>query len=392
MQYNDFCGERVSRLGFGCMRFPMLDNGEIDEAQVREMVRIAMESGVNYFDTAWPYLEGKSELVIGRCLKEYPRSSWFIADKFPGHQLQSSFDPAAVFEKQLEKCQVGYFDFYLLHNVYEGSIGAYEDPRWGIIDYLAEQKRNGRIRHLGFSSHALPGTLERIADKYADVLEFCQIQLNYLDWTLQDARTKYNMLTERNIPVVVMEPVRGGKLADLDAQTVTQMKAMRPEDSPAAWSFRWLRELDGVKVILSGMSSVDQMQDNVKTFSDDGVLSNEEKLFIEAKAEELKDAVPCTACAYCRPGCPMQLDIPMLIAQYNDAKFRSNNICITAFMESLPEDKLPGACIGCGACARICPQKIDIPDVMSKFAELYKTMPSWAAVCREREEAEKRLG
>jgi len=391
MEYNIFCGEKVSRLGFGCMRFPMLNDKDIDADQVKEMVRLAFEAGVNYFDTAWPYIEGKSELVIGECLREYPRDKWFIADKFPGHLQHASYDPAAIFEKQLEKCRVDYFDFYLLHNVHEGSIAAYEDKRWGIIDYLAEQKKNGRIRHLGFSTHALPATVETLIEKYGDVFEFCQIQLNYLDWTLQDAQRKYNALSGANIPIIVMEPVRGGKLASYDEKTTAEMKSMRPDDSPAAWSFRWIKDLDNVKVVLSGMSNIDQMKDNLKTFSDGLRLNGAEKDYLAAKAEEMKDAVPCTACAYCKAGCPMQLDIPMLIAQYNDAKYKSSNVCITAFMEALPEDKLPGACVGCGACARVCPQKIDIPDVMSKFAELYKTMPSWAAVCRERHEAEKRL-
>ena len=210
MIYTGFQDKKLSMLGFGTMRLPTLEGGAIDEAQVAEMVKYALDNGVNYFDTAYPYHGGMSEIVIGKVLSEYPRDSYYLATKYPGHQISSSYDLAAVFEEQLKKCGVEYFDFYLLHNVYENSIQTYLDPRWDIIGYFREQKRLGRIRHLGFSCHGRVENLREFLDAAGDDMEFCQIQLNWLDWTLQDAKAKVELLNERNIPVWVMEPVRGG--------------------------------------------------------------------------------------------------------------------------------------------------------------------------------------
>ena len=197
MIYTDFHGEKLSLLGFGTMRLPLVPGGtpaDIDEKTTADMVRYAMEHGVNYFDTAYPYHGGMSERVMGRVLKDYDRGSFYLATKYPGHQLSSHYDPAAIFEEQLEKCGVDYFDFYLLHNVYEKSIETYTDPRWGIIDYFLEQKKKGRIRHLGFSTHGGLELMERFLSQHGKDMEFCQIQLNYLDWTMQDAKAKCELL------------------------------------------------------------------------------------------------------------------------------------------------------------------------------------------------------
>ena len=188
MLYRDFQDQKLSLLGFGAMRLPQLADGTIDEEQVRQMTRLAIDHGVNYFDTAWPYHGGQSERVMGRVLKDYPRESFFLATKYPGHQIAEKYDPAEIFEKQLEKCGVEYFDFYLLHNVNENSIRTYLDPQWGILEYFREQKRLGRIRHLGFSTHGSVQMMEQFLDVCGADMEFCQIQLNYLDWTLQDAK------------------------------------------------------------------------------------------------------------------------------------------------------------------------------------------------------------
>ena len=386
MMYNDACGERISRLGFGCMRLPLTPEKAIDEPALQRMVDDAMAHGVNYFDTAWPYHGGQSELAIGKALAWYPRASWFLADKYPGHQIASSYNPAEIFEQQLKKCGVEYFDFYLLHNVYENSIGVYTDPKWNILNYFREQKRLGRIRHLGFSSHARPDTLERFLDWAGDSMEFCQIQLNYLDWTLQDAKAKYDLLTARGIPVWVMEPLRGGKLAALAEQDAQRLRAVRPDETPAAWGFRWLQNLPNVKVVLSGMSDEAQMADNIRTFTSGTPQTAEEAALLADIAEGLKNALPCTRCRYCCDGCPMQLDIPMLIHAYNDLKFGSS-MTVPMQMDALPEEKRPSACIGCGACAAVCPQKIDIPAALKEMADRIASMPSWAEMCREREEA-----
>ena len=390
MIYSDFQGKQLSRLGFGTMRLPVNSDKRIDEAQVAEMVAYAMEHGVNYFDTAYPYHGGDSERVIGRVLRNYPRDSWYLATKYPGHQILSDgYNPAEIFEEQLQKCGVDYFDFYLLHNVYEKSMEVYLDPQWGIIDYFKEQKRLGRIKHLGFSCHAETKGLKAFLDVCGKDMEFCQIQLNYLDWTLQDAKGKYDLLTQRNIPVWVMEPVRGGKLASLQEADEAKLKALRPDESIAAWGFRFLQGLPNVKMVLSGMSNLVQMQDNVKTFSVPNPLTDAETAQLLEIAEGMKDSIPCTACRYCCDGCPKGLDIPGLLSTYNELRF-SPAINVAMRVEFMPEDKKPSACIGCGKCAKICPQNIDIPGAMQDFTEKLSQLPSWAEICRQREEAAKK--
>lgn len=388
MNYHEFQGKKLSGLGFGTMRLPANPDGTIDEAQVGEMTAYAISHGVNYFDTAYPYHGGESERVIGRVLQAYPRESFYLATKYPGHQISSSYDPAAIFEEQLEKCGVEYFDFYLLHNVYENSLKTYLDPRWGIMEYFREQKRLGRIKHLGFSCHAQTEGLKAFLDVCGEDMEFCQIQLNYLDWTLQDAKAKYELLTERHIPVWVMEPVRGGRLAKLDDTAEKILKTLRPDESIAAWAFRFLQGLPNVKMVLSGMSNMAQMQDNVNTFSEQRPLSDEEYRMLLDIAESMKDSIPCTACRYCCDGCPMGLNIPNLLSTYNEIRF-SPAINVAMRIEALPEEKRPSACIGCGKCAKICPQGIDIPGAMKGFSQALSKLPSWAEICRMRDEAAK---
>ena len=387
MIYSEFQDKQLSRLGFGLMRLPLMPDGTIDEAQAEEMVAYAMANGVNYFDTAWPYHSGDSERVIGRILSKYDRGSFYLADKYPGHQIASKYDPAALFEKQLQKCGVEYFDFYLLHNVYEESIGVYLDPKWGILDYFKEQKRLGRIKHLGFSSHGNLENLKEFLDICGDDMEFCQIQLNYLDWTLQNAKEKYELLTERGIPVWVMEPVRGGKLVSLSDAAEAKLHAARPDETIVSWCFRFLQELPNVKMILSGMSDRQQMIDNVATFAQPKPMTEEQIALILEVAEELKDAVPCTACRYCCDGCPMELDIPFLLSVYNDIRFAP--VTNTAMrIDSLPANKRPTACVACGRCAQICPQKIDIPNALYDFSLRLEKITPWAEICRQREAAQ----
>ena len=389
MLYNDFQGLKLSRLGFGTMRLPLLPGGkesDIDEAQVAEMTRYAMEHGVNYFDTAYPYHGSQSECVIGRVLKSYPRESFFLATKFPGHQIAESYDCKGIFEEQLQKCGVEYFDFYLLHNVCENSLHTYLDPSWNIVEYFVEQKRLGRIRHLGFSTHGRIETIETFLNRYGEHMEFCQIQLNYLDWTLQDAKGKYDLLTQRGIPVWVMEPVRGGKLAQLPEAAGAELKAHRPNESEAAWAFRWLQALPNVKMILSGMSNLDQMKDNVATFETGEPLNAEETALLARIAESMHSGVPCTGCRYCCEGCPMGLDIPTLLKYYNEAKYAAT-LNLSMSIEAMPEDKRPSACVGCGQCAQVCPQGIDIPSAMRELTEILSKLPSWAEISRKRAEA-----
>lgn len=390
MIYSDFQGKKLSLLGFGTMRFPVLEDGSIDGKQVEEMTEYAISHGVNYFDTALPYHNGESERVIGRALRKYPRESYYLADKFPGHQVMDNFDPAPIFERQLAKCGVDYFDFYLLHNVYENSVDTYEDPKWGIMEYFREQKRLGRIRHLGFSTHGSTQFIREFLDRHGEDMEFCQIQLNYLDWTLQDAKGKYEFLTERGIPVWVMEPVRGGKLAKLSDENEEKLKTLRPKETIPAWGFRFLQGLPNVKMILSGMSNLEQMRDNVKTFSESRPLTDRESERILEIAEGMKDSIPCTACRYCCEGCPKGLDIPKLIGIFNEVRFMPTTISAMR-VEFLPEDKKPSACISCGKCKKICPQNIDIPQAMQDLTKALEKIPSWTEVCRQREAARRKL-
>lgn len=383
MIYRKFQDKALSLLGFGTMRLPQKD-GEIDQAQVEAMTDYAMSHGVNYFDTACPYHGGKSEISISKALLKYPRSSYYLADKYPGHQTAESYDPAAVFEEQLQKCGVDYFDFYLLHNVCENSIDVYLDSRWGIMEYFIEQKRNGRIKHLGFSSHGRVENLTYFLDLWGEHMEFCQIQLNWIDWTLQEAKEKYDLLTARNIPVWVMEPLRGGKLVKLEDESEAAMKKLRPNESIAAWSFRFLQRLPNVKMILSGMSDMAQMQDNTATFAEENALTDTESELLLQMAERMKNALPCTACRYCCDGCPMGLDIPVLLSAYNDLRFSQAGATVGMMIDSLPEDKKPSACIGCGACTEACPQKIEVPQAIGELNEMLSKMPKWADICRER--------
>ena len=392
MIFTDFQGKKLSLLGFGTMRLPMMQDGsgEVDVEEVSRMVRYAADHGINYYDTAYPYHNGMSEIVVGKVLKQLPRDSFYLATKYPGHQISASYNPAETFEEQLKKCGVEYFDFYLLHNIYENSIGTYTDPKWGIIDYFVEQKRLGRIKHLGFSTHGLQETLTAFLNQHGDVMEFCQIQLNYMDWTLQDAKAKYELLTKRGIPVWVMEPVRGGRLAELSEESKTKLNTLRPGESAASWAFRWLQGLPNVKMVLSGMSTMEQMEDNVHTFEERKELTEAENQALLDIAESMKNSVPCTACRYCCADCPKKLDIPKLLSLYNEMRFSpSMNVGMT--IDALEEDGRPAACIGCGRCAKICPQKINVPDAMKEFSDLLDKTPHWADLCRQREEAARKL-
>ena len=347
MVYREFQELQLSMLGMGTMRLPVIDgnDADIDVAAAQEMVDYAMEHGVNYYDTAWGYHEGNSEIVVGRALAKYPRDSYYLATKFPGYDLANMPKVEEIFEKQLEKCQVEYFDFYLFHNVCEMNIDAYLDEQYGIFDYLMAQKKNGRIRHLGFSAHGSVEVMKRFLDAYGSEMEFCQIQLNYIDWSFQNAQDKVELLTAWNIPIWVMEPLRGGKLAHLPKKAEEVLVRMRPEEKIPAWSFRFLQGIPGVKVILSGMSDRAQMEENIKTFETDQPLSEKERAALLFAAESLFDGVlPCTSCRYCVSHCPKKLDIPMLLELYNEHNFTGGGfIAPMALMAVRRRNTLPPA-------------------------------------------------
>ena len=371
MVYRDFQGIKLSGLGMGCMRLPVVDgkDDQVNQAAVEEMVACAMDSGVNYYDTAWGYHGGNSELAIGKALAAYPRENFYLADKFPGYDLSNMDKVAEIFEAQLKKCQVEYFDFYLFHNVCEMNIDAYLDPKYGILDYLLEQKKNGRIKHLGFSCHGAMPVLKRFLEAYGPHMEFCQLQLNYVDWQFQEGKEKVELLGQYHIPVWVMEPLRGGRLARLTEAEAAPLKAMRPDEAIPAWAFRFLQSIPGVTMVLSGMSDLEQMKENIATFQTERPLSRQEMegLLEVAKGMVSKTALPCTACHYCVSHCPKGLDIPELLALYNEHSFTGGGFLAPMALAAIPQDKQPSACIGCRSCEKVCPQQIKISEAMADF-------------------------
>ena len=391
MIYRDFKGQKLSQLGFGCMRFASdPETGEIDQAKVNAMFDLAIKEGVNYFDTAYPYLGGKSEIAMAEGLSRYPRENYYLADKFPGHSLTGPIDNIALFNVSLRKCRTDYFDFYLLHNVTEWSVQFYESEEYHIIPDLLQMKKEGKIRYFGFSCHAGPELLDSFLTRHEGVFDFVQIQLNYLDWTMQDAKEKCDIIRKHGLGIWVMEPVRGGKLAVLPESEKAKLRALRergsftgPEPSDASFAFRFLQDMPGVTVILSGMNEVFQVEDNLRTFREENPLSDEERSVLLDIAENLKKGVPCTACRYCCDGCPMELDIPYLLQCYNDYKF-ATTMTPSMRIDALSEDKRPVACIGCGQCMHACPQGIDVPAALAELAEMYEKGPHWGDVVVQR--------
>lgn len=374
MIYRDFQDIKLSGLGLGMMRLPVVDgnDAQIDEAKAAEMIDFAMKNGVNYYDTAWGYHSGNSELTAGKFLSEYPRESFYLASKFPGYDNSNMPKVKEIFEKQLEKCRTPYFDFYLFHNVYEGNIDDYLNPEFGILDYLLEQKNNGRIRHLGFSAHGDLNVIQRFLDAYGEYMEFCQLQVNYMDWHFQDAQAKVELVQKHNIPVWVMEPVRGGKLADAPKKMKSIMKSMRPDESVPAWAFRFLQAIPGVTMVLSGMSDMEQLKENIAVWSEDKPLNEDEFKRIVALADEetKKGGLPCTACHYCTSHCPQELPIPELIALYNEHKITGGGFLAPMSVGSMPESRRPANCIGCRSCEQVCPQQIEISEMMKEFSSM----------------------
>ncbi len=374
MIYRDFQGMKLSALGFGAMRLPVIDGDDarVDEPAAVRMVEKAMQGGINYYDTAWGYHGENSETVMGKALAKYPRESFYVATKFPGYDPSNWDKVEEIFEKQLEKLGVGYFDFYLFHNVCEMNIDAYLDnEKYGIYSYLMEQKRNGRIRHLGFSCHGHMPVLKRFLDAYGKDMEFCQLQLNYLDWSFQHGKEKVELLDQWKIPVWVMEPLRGGSLAKLAPSYEEQLKVLRPDEEIPAWAFRFLQSQPSVTMILSGMSNEEQLEKNLVTFAEERPLSGTEQETLLGIADKMLSVgtVPCTACHYCVSHCPQGLDIPHLIALYNEHAYTGGGFIAPMALSALPEEKRPQACLQCRSCEQVCPQQIRISEVLADFSE-----------------------
>ncbi|MCR5620887.1 MAG: aldo/keto reductase [Treponema sp.] len=365
--------DKMAKLGFGLMRLPEKD-GAIDLARVNDMVDRYMKTGMNYFDTAYVYHGGKSEVAARECLvKRYPRESFMIATKLPAWEIKKEADIDRIFKEQCERAGVDYFDFYLLHSIEDGSnyevYEKYDCFSWGL-----KMKEAGRIRHFGFSFHGSPELLEKVLDKHPE-MEFVQIQLNYLDRTnpVVQSQRLYDILWERKIPMIIMEPVRGGMLANMAPEIEAKFKAKRPDSSVASWALRYVGSLPGVMTILSGMSSEEQMEDNIKTFTNFEPLTNEEfKIINEVTDEILRiPQIGCTACKYCTDGCPMHISIPDVFRTINTLRRYPDDWRAKNFYSGVASRGGKAAdCVECGQCEGVCPQHLPIISLLKDAAKI----------------------
>jgi len=376
MVYRNFQDVKLSGLGLGMMRLPVVNGKDsmVDEEAAEAMIDYAYKNGINYFDTAWGYHGGNSELVAGKFLSKYPRDSFYLATKFPGYDSSNMDKVEEIFEKQLKKCQTSYFDFYLFHNVYEGNIDGYLDPKFGILEYLLKQKECGRIRHLGFSAHGSIEVIQRFLDAYGKHLEFCQLQLNYMDWHFQAAKEKAEIVQKAGLPIWIMEPLRGGKLANVSEEMKAKLKEMRPDEKVPAWAFRFAQAIPGVTMVLSGMSNMEQLKENIAIWEEDKPLTEEEfSTLLHLIDDELKkEGIPCTSCHYCTSHCPKGLPIPELLSLYNEHKITGGGFIAPMAVGNMEPNQRPANCIGCRSCEKVCPQQIKISEVMHEFSSMIK--------------------
>ncbi|MDO5336862.1 MAG: aldo/keto reductase [Eubacteriales bacterium] len=364
MKYKEFKdGIRLSRLGMGAMRLPVQNGNDacINYEKAKQLIDLCMEQGINYYDTAYIYHGGKSEEFLGRALADYPRDNFYVTDKY---NFQAEPDFKKQFAEQLGRFGMERIDFYLLHGIQNHF--AKEMVENGCIEYFDKMKKKGKIRYLGFSFHGTPELLRELLKRYP--WDFVQIQLNYYDWYFQDAKALYEILEEAGIPVMVMEPVHGGLLANLTEGAAKELQAAAPERSLASWAMRWVMGLTNVQVVLSGMSDESQVLDNIRTFSEEEPLTAEGQERIEkaAQIQHSSVAVACTGCHYCTPNCPQGLDIPYLLKNYNEAKI--GGVWRVLHLKELPKDAQPSACIGCKACAAHCPQGFKIPEYLKELS------------------------
>lgn len=366
MEYREMknIGTKTSLLGFGCMRFPTNADGSINEEEALAMIDKAYHAGVNYFDTAYPYHGGKSEGVTGKALARYPRDSYYLATKLPIWAIQTIEDVERIFHEQLDRLQKDYVDFYLLH--------ALNKNRWElikelhIIEYCEKLKAEGKIKYLGFSFHDSYEVFEEILTSYH--WDFCQIQLNYMDKDEQATLKGVELAERLHIPMVIMEPVKGGSLAQLPEDISKLFRAVKPEASDSSWALRYVASFSNIKVVLSGMSTMAQVEDNLKTFANFEPLSEKEQETIVQVADALHARVQngCTGCKYCMP-CPAGVNIPGSFQVWNEYHMYQNvQDTKNTWRGEIPEEARPKNCIKCGKCERVCPQKISIREDLEK--------------------------
>lgn len=374
MEYREMknTGIKPSLLGFGCMRFPLLENGKIDRIKAEEMMDVAIKAGVTYIDTAYPYHEQESELFIGEVLKKYPRDSFYLATKCSLWYIETHEDAIKMFENQLNRLQVEYFDFYLIHSL---SRELWDKAlKLGVLDYLIDMKKAGKIRQLGFSFHDEFPVFEEIL-RYHN-WDFCQIQLNYIDTDIQAGMKGVYLADELGIPLVIMEPIKGGTLARLSDDMEAKFKQAHPEWSISSWALRWVASLDNVKVILSGMSTMDHVTDNLNTFNNFEKLNLDEQTIVKEVADMIHSRKKngCTGCNYCMP-CPFGVNIPRNFRIWNDlGVFGDVNKAKKRYFTHCPPEQRSDMCTWCGACEPLCPQSISIREDLKKMTEEFKQL------------------
>lgn len=357
-------GVSPSMLGFGCMRFPLDKDGNIDEKESEKMIDKAIASGVTYIDTAYPYHGGDSEPFVGRVLKKYPREDYFLATKLPIWEVDSREKAREIFEKQLERLDKEYVDFYLLHALDEDKWNKVKE--YDLIGLCEELREAGKIRYIGFSFHDEYSVFEDIIKYYN--WDFCQLQLNYMDMDIQAGMNGYELAEKLNIPVIVMEPIKGGSLANLPEDVTEMLRAYNKDTTLSSWALRYVGTLPNVKVILSGMSTYEHVMDNLKTFEDFKVLNEEELHLIQDVANTLKSRTKngCTGCEYCMP-CPVGVNIAGNFRYWNSAHIYDDHATFKKKLQSMKEAAADN-CIECGACEKMCPQQIKIREDLKKVA------------------------
>ena len=365
--------KKIPKLGFGLMRLPEKNSG-IDGERLNKMADIFLENGFTYFDTAYVYHGGKSETAFRSAVVDrYPRDRFTIADKLPGWILKSESDVQKVFDEQLKRTGAGYFDFYLLHNAEAKHLKTYN--RLNCWQWAQKMKRNGLIRHFGFSFHDTPQLLDQILTAHPEA-EFVQLQLNYFDWDNVSANSGkcYEVARKHGKPVIVMEPVKGGALASLPAGLEERMRSVAPGRSIPSWALRFCASLDGVMVVLSGMSSESQMRENLRTMKDPEPLTQKERACLREVAERLRSVpvVGCTACRYCVDGCPRHIKIPDIIREYNDFLRYGDQQRLHESYRALTEDgHTAGSCLQCGQCEGVCPQHLPVIRILRRTSTVF---------------------
>lgn len=366
---------KMPKLGFGLMRLPEID-GKIDIPRVTGMIDSYMKAGFNYFDTAYVYHGGNSEKAVKEILvKNYDRESYTVATKLPAWSIKCSEDRDRIFNEQLERTGLEYFDYYLLHSLEDGSnYDVYE--KYDCFNWCMEKKKEGKIRHFGFSFHGTPALLEKVVDLHPEV-EFVQIQLNYADWDndVVCSGKLYEILKSRNIPMIIMEPVKGGTLADVSEEQKEMFKSVRPDKSPASWAMRFVGSLDGIGTILSGMSNEEQVADNLDTFTDFEPLSDSEKEVLKKVVDDMLSVslIGCTSCRYCVDGCPAGILIPDVFGAVNTKrKFKGDNRPNFYYGNLTSRSAKASSCIGCGQCESVCPQHLPIIELLKEAVEKFE--------------------